>query len=72
METTSIISLLVLSTILVFQQFFYLRQIHKLIDKLMCRSLSEYTAATTPQAPKIKIEEYADNSLGAIMEEIRI
>lgn len=71
MELGSIVSLTVLSVIVVVQQFFYMRQIQLLIDKLMCRSLSEYTSAKTPQAPKMQLpDEYADDGLRTL-DEIR-
>lgn len=51
--------------ILIFQQFFYMRQIQKLVDKMMCRSLSEYNNASAPKKEvKIKLQdEYVDNGL---------
>jgi hypothetical protein len=44
--------------LIVFQQAFYLRQIQKLIDKLMSRDLTEYQRAVTPTPPREKQPEY--------------
>lgn len=45
-----VIAVLLTSTI-AFQQVFFLRQIQKLVDKLMSRSYTEYKTAEKPDAP---------------------
>lgn len=40
--------IIALCALLAVQQVFYLHQIQKLVDKLMSRSYTDYTAAKTP------------------------
>lgn len=46
-----------LVVLIVLQQFFYMRQIQKLVDKVMSRSYTEYVKATDKPQPKIMIPE---------------
>lgn len=41
----------VLTVIIVVQHFFYMREINRLIDKLMSRDFSEYKRAVEPSIP---------------------
>ena len=71
MDPVLMISFGVLIVILLAQQFFYMRQIQVLIDKLMCRSLVEYKGATGPRVEKIQLpDEYEDDGLRTL-DEIR-
>ena len=71
MDPVLMISFGVLIVILLAQQFFYMKQIQVLIDKLMCRSLVEYKGALAPKVEKIRLpDEYEDDGLRAL-DEIR-
>lgn len=56
-------------SLLVYQQWFYLREIQKLVDKLMSRDFGEYNRTANP-APKIKIKlpEAVPEDMGALKE----
>ena len=53
MESSLLIALLL--AFIAGQQFFFLRQIQKLVDKIMSRSFTEYVMAKEPQKPKISV-----------------
>lgn len=54
----SLIIILVLLSVIFIQQVYYLRQIQKLVDKLMSRSYTEYVRAEKPfERPKIASDE---------------
>lgn len=40
--------IIILAVTIAFQQVFWSRQVHKLVDKLMSRSYAEYVQATKP------------------------
>ncbi len=48
-----------LTALIVFQQVYFMRQIQKLVDKLMSRDFSEYQTAVTPKPPRAKVQETA-------------
>jgi hypothetical protein len=56
--------------LLVYQQVYYSRQIHKLIDKLMSRNYHEYKQAERPPEPfKVKLApEETPEDMGALMD----
>lgn len=58
--------LMVLSFIIVFQQTFFMWQIHKLVNKLMCRSYTEYENATKELPPKIQLPEEPLEDMGVL------
>ncbi len=61
--TTTIFGLLVFGLLccIVFQQIFFLRQVQKLIDKVMSRSFQEYQAAVKPREMKIAPQEVPED-----------
>jgi hypothetical protein len=62
--------LLIAAGLCVFQQVFFFRQIHKLVDKLMSRSYTEYTSASAPKSETIRVKIPVDpvEDLGAMGE----
>lgn len=55
---------LILVGLIVAQQIFYLRQIQKLIDKLMSRSYVEYEKANAgPQPPRVRLDDNVPEDL---------
>ena len=50
------IVLVALVGVIVYQQFFFLKQIQVLVDKLMSRSFQEYTRTKEPLPPRVKVE----------------
>jgi hypothetical protein len=66
-ESDIILIVLALLGVVVFQQIFFLRQIHKLVDKLMSRSFTEYTQAEKPrEKPKFLLPTEAAEDLNII------
>ncbi len=53
--------------LLLMQQVYYMRQVQKLIDKLMSRSYHEFVGATKPQAKReIKLPTEPAEDLGVL------
>ena len=51
------------------QQWFYMREIQKLVDKLMSRDFGEYNRIASPQPKlKVKLPEGIPEDLGALKE----
>lgn len=46
-----------LTALIVFQQVYFMRQIQKLVDKLMSRDFQEYQTAVTPKKERPKVSE---------------
>ena len=51
-----LVVILTLVGLLVFQQVYFMRQVQKLLDKLMSRSYTEYKAAEKP-TQRVKVQE---------------
>lgn len=52
--------ILTLVVAIAYQQWFYSRQIQKLVDKLMSRNYADYQHAQTPTAPVVRIPTEAE------------
>lgn len=64
----------VLIALLAAQQFYYLREIQKLVDKIMSRSYAEYSRAKEPQRPikpELILSAEPEEDLGPLAEFIR-
>lgn len=57
-----IVAICFLGSVVVFQQIYFMRQIQKLLDKMMSGSYQSYVAATNPQS-RVKIDEIPDEDL---------
>ena len=55
----------VLGAVVVFQQFYFMRQIQVLVDKVMSGSFQSYVAATNPQI-RVKIDSVPDENLDVL------
>lgn len=61
-----IVTIVALCCLLLVQQYVYLSQIQRLVDKLMSRDYSEYSANERfkqKQTPKVKVNQPADDRL---------
>lgn len=56
--------------LVIFQQIYFLYQIHKLVDKIMSRSFLEYRAAQAPN-PEPKKQEFENIDL-SLQEDLRV
>jgi hypothetical protein len=52
--------LVLLMGAVVYQQWFYSRQIQNLVDRLMARSIQEFELAKNPPPPRVKIKREPD------------
>lgn len=50
------------------QQFFYMRQIQLLVDKVMAKSYTEYVAAKKPAPPKVILPQEVPEDLRSLQE----
>ena len=57
-----------LTSVIVFQQWFFLNQIQTLINKLMSRSYAEFIRAETPKPPKVILADGVPEDLGPMAE----
>lgn len=57
-----IIFILIEAAVIIIQQLFFMRQVQKLIDKLMSRNYFEYESAK-PRAEKLEVKLPKDNEL---------
>lgn len=49
--------IVLLLSLLVYQQWFYSRQVQSLVERLMARSIEEFERAKNPPPPRIRIKE---------------
>ena len=55
--------------IVALQQFFFMHEIHKLVDKVMSRSYTEYVQAKTPiERPQIRLDTEPADDLRTLQE----
>lgn len=62
------VALAVLAGLVVFQQVYFLRQIQKLVDKLMSRSFTEYQTAQKPREKPVRIDDGVPDDLRILQE----
>jgi len=54
--------------IIVYQQWFFMRQVQELVNKLMSRSFMEYKNTVEPPPPRVKIDDSVPEDLRALQE----
>lgn len=70
--TLDFLIVITLVGLLVFQQVYFMRQVQKLLDKLMSRSYTEYKSAEKPVQRTIKQELVIPEDMGPLTEFSRI
>lgn len=58
----------ILTMIIVVQQVYFMRQIQKLVDKIMSRSYTEYITATSPPPIRVQTTNEIPEDLGPLKE----
>lgn len=73
MDVLSIVVVSLLTSIVVYQQFFWSKITRELIDKLMSRSYHEYKTAQNLDnpVPRIKVDDGIQEDLGHLSELLR-